>query len=54
MPPLFLQCKSCGRTFFSGVDKPPPEPRPHECAYCHAAPEYELNDFRVPESEEVH
>lgn len=24
---------------------PPPEPRPHECMWCHAAPMYELNDY---------
>lgn len=43
--PLFLKCKSCGRQFFSGVDQPPPEARPHECSYCHAAPVYQLNDY---------
>ncbi len=43
--PLYLRCKSCGRQFFSGVDLPPPEPRPHECMWCHSAPVYELNDY---------
>ena len=43
--PLYLTCKSCNRQFFSGVDLPPPEPRPHECMWCHAAPTYELNDY---------
>ncbi len=47
MPPLYLHCKSCGREFFSGVAAPPPEPRPHECMWCHAAPEYEPADFMV-------
>ena len=43
--PLFLACKSCGRQFFSGVDDPPPEPRTHECSWCHDTPSYELNDY---------
>ena len=43
--PLYLTCKSCNRQFFSGVDLPPPEPRPHECMWCHAAPTYDLNDY---------
>lgn len=47
MPNLYLQCKSCGREFFSGVAAPPPEPRTHECMWCHAAPEYQPADFVV-------
>ncbi|HUP69923.1 MAG TPA: hypothetical protein VM142_08910 [Acidimicrobiales bacterium] len=45
---LYLNCKSCGREFSAGVDKPPPESRPHECTHCHAAPVYEPADFSVP------
>ena len=45
--PLFLICKSCGRRFFSGVDKPPPEARPHECMFCHAAPVYDSGDYQA-------
>lgn len=45
--PMYLTCKSCGRQFFSGVDLVPPEPRPHECTYCHAAPVYEPADYLV-------
>lgn len=45
MSNLWLRCKSCGRQFFSGVDAPPPEPRTHECMFCHAAPEYALVDY---------
>lgn len=45
---LYLMCKSCGREFSAGVDAPPPEPRPHECTHCHAAPVYEPPDFRTP------
>lgn len=45
--PLYLKCKSCSRQFFSGVDLPPPEPRPHECMWCHAAPVYEVNDYQA-------
>ena len=45
MPNLYLMCKACGREFFSGVDMPPPESRPHECTHCHAAPVYDVQDF---------
>ncbi|HET7488636.1 MAG TPA: hypothetical protein VFJ85_11960 [Acidimicrobiales bacterium] len=43
--PLYLNCKSCGTRFFSGVDLVPPEARPHECTYCHAAPVYTPDDY---------
>lgn len=43
--PLYLVCKSCDRQFFSGVDKPPPEERPHECMWCHASPVYATSDY---------
>ena len=45
--PLYLICKSCSKRFFSGVDLPPPEPRPHECTYCHAAPVYDRADYQA-------
>ncbi|MDP9404254.1 MAG: hypothetical protein M3P85_13215 [Actinomycetota bacterium] len=45
---LYLICKNCGREFSAGVDMPPPEPRPHHCTHCTAAPVYEPADFRVP------
>ena len=48
MPNLYLTCKNCGREFFSGVAAPPPDPRPHECTHCHAAPVYEVGDFVAP------
>lgn len=47
MANLYLTCKSCNKLFFSGVEEPPPDPRPHECMWCHAAPEYQLNDYVV-------
>lgn len=45
MANLWLHCKACGKQFFSGVDAPPPETRTHECMFCHAAPEYDLQDY---------
>lgn len=47
MANLYLTCKGCGKQFFSGVQEPPPDPRTHECMWCHEAPEYSLNDFVV-------
>lgn len=51
MANLYLTCKSCGKSFFSGVMSPPPEPRAHECTWCHDAPVYEVTDFYVPYSD---
>ncbi|MEO6121686.1 MAG: hypothetical protein ABIW46_01660 [Acidimicrobiales bacterium] len=45
MANLYLTCKSCEKQFFSGVDEPPPDPRSHECMWCHEAPVYELGDY---------
>lgn len=47
MPPLYLTCKACGRDFFSGVEKPPPETRTHHCTFCNDQSTYEVNDFVV-------
>lgn len=47
MANLYLTCKSCGKQFFSGVASPPPDPRTHECMWCHESPEYQLNDYVV-------
>jgi len=52
MANLYLTCKACRRSFFSGVQAPPPEPRTHECMWCHEAPEYGLEDFFVGYSDD--
>ncbi|MGH9156481.1 MAG: hypothetical protein ACRD1K_11750 [Acidimicrobiales bacterium] len=47
MANLYLSCKSCGKQFFSGVQQPPPDPRTHECLWCHEAPVYKVADYIV-------